>query len=210
MDLIKNAKNAKDPKNFLDKLSGKELMLMGAAYLGTTSVASGTKAAISALWNSRDADKAHNLALRKIESLEGYYKSQEERSKDLTRLKEYELKLNKKFKDDEQALKIIELLSGSDNLDLFEDIYKSQNDWAKQLLEETKTKVDKASEQSYIRNKYGNLFPENYNWEEGNISTYAAYIAKRNADILRSQLNSSNNNSNEIRDRLIEQFIRDK
>ena len=205
MDLIENAKNAKDPKNFLDKLSGKELMLMGAAYLGTTSVASGTKAAISALWNSRDADKAHNLALRKIESLEKYYKSQAERSKDLTRLKEYELKLNKQFKDDEQALKIIELLSGGggDNLDLFETIYKSQNDWTKLLVEQTETKSD-IDTRKYIQNTYGNLFPDDYNWDEGNISTYAAYIAKHNADLLQSQLKGSNNNSDEMRKMLIE------
>lgn len=72
IDLLKKSKESKDPEGFLKNLSGKDLMLMGAAFLGTTTVDAGAKASLEALVKSKESDKQHQLAIDKLESEKKY------------------------------------------------------------------------------------------------------------------------------------------
>ena len=87
VDLANRLKSAKDPKRFIDTLTSKELLTMAAAYLGTTSVTEGTKAALTSLLKSREADRAHDLAVMRADSLDKYYQGllkSQKRGQDLT------------------------------------------------------------------------------------------------------------------------------
>jgi len=73
VDLANKLKSAKDPEKFLDSLSGKDFLVIASAYLGTPNITAGTKAALTALLKSKEADKAHDLAVMRANSLDKYY-----------------------------------------------------------------------------------------------------------------------------------------
>ena len=86
-DLFEDAKKAKDPESFVDSLSSIDLLRMAAGYLGTTSVTAGTKGALTNLLKGKEADKAHDLAVKKADSIDEYYKGllkSQRRGQDLT------------------------------------------------------------------------------------------------------------------------------
>ena len=86
-DLFEDAKKAKDPESFVDSLSSIDLLRMAAGYLGTTSVTAGTKGALTNLLKGKEADKAHDLAVKKADSIDEYYKGllkSQSRGQDLT------------------------------------------------------------------------------------------------------------------------------
>ena len=98
VDLANKLKSAKDPEKFLDSLSGKDFLVIASAYLGTPNITAGTKAALTALLKSKEADKAHDLAVMRANSLDKYYQGSlkaTRRGQDLT----YKAKLAKLLDD---------------------------------------------------------------------------------------------------------------
>jgi len=158
-DIINQAKNAEDPKKFIDTLTSKELLTMAAAYLGTRSVVEGTKAALTSLLKSREADRAHDLAVFRANSLDNYYRGTLANS-----LKQMDLK----YKSDiQKAL-----------ADRLGDSVKSQADTMKILIDiedslDGIVNVKNVSTiKNFIINKYPNLNINKFFAGEGKKETF--------------------------------------
>ena len=171
---------------------------MGAAYLGTSTITEGTKAAIGALWTSRDADKAHNLALRKIKSLEKYYDAMGENYKDMAVLKARQLDQD----DFGNRIKLLEALTDTSlNADAIKLIYQSGDDWVTQLQTQF-AGMSGADKVAAINKNYPGVFDDLTEDESENLSYLSSTIAQKNYEALVKKITGSKASRTEVAEAL--------
>ena len=176
-ELFEKAKDKKGIEGFINNLSGRDLITMGAAFLGTTSVTEGTKAALTALLKSKDADRAHDLAKRKLDVSEAYYADTIGLKRDeLEALKKYQME---KLLTDKQIAQIgayARIMSTGDNevtgnalLDAFVKTrpeYKSEGAYSTYVTNQAKKKYpENVKDYKKLRKQFvaNAMNPENKN-----------------------------------------------
>ena len=175
--MFEKAKDKKGIEGFINNLSGRDLITMGAAFLGTTSVTEGTKAALTALLKSKDADRAHDLAKRKLDVSEAYYADTIGLKRDeLEALKKYQME---KLLTDKQIAQIgayARIMSTGDNevtgnalLDAFVKTrpeYKSEGAYSTYVTNQAKKKYpENVKDYKKLRKQFvaNAMNPENKN-----------------------------------------------